>query len=222
MRRQKLRRFLSALARPVLVVGGVLGILFGLPRLYTSLRFSERIHREQAAPDAPVAIVFGAGLLRDGTPTLVLRHRVETAAELYRAGKVKRILLSGDNRFVNYNEPKAMMDYALALGLPESALTLDYAGRRTYDTCLRAREIFDVTNALLVTQRYHLDRALLTCDALGLEVQGVAADRGRYSRRLYVFWWLRELPATSQALWDLYVSPPGDVVLGIPEPIAFR
>ncbi|MEK6573024.1 MAG: ElyC/SanA/YdcF family protein, partial [Chloroflexota bacterium] len=189
-------------------------IIFGLPRLYTNLRYQGSIHWEQVAPTAPVAIVFGAGLLRDGSPTLILRDRVETAAQLYWTGKAKTILLSGDNRFVNYNEPKAMRDYALSLGLPESALVLDYAGRRTYDTCLRAKEIFGVSKALLVTQHYHLDRALLTCDTLGLDVQGVAADRSPYPRRPFVLWWLREIPATTQAFWDLYVSPPTDVVLG--------
>ena len=208
--------------RFVMGAGLIAGIIFGLPRLYTSLRYASRIQSEQNAPSAPVAIVFGAGLQRDGSASVILRDRVETAAQLYWTGKASKLLLSGDNRFENYNEPRAMLEYGLQLGLPESAMTLDYAGRRTYDTCLRAKEIFGVSQALLVTQHYHLDRALLTCDALGLEVQGVAADRNRYSRRAFAIWWLREFPATTQALWDLFVYPPGDVVLGQPEPIAFK
>lgn len=205
----------------VLLVAALLGLsVLLLPRIYTTLRYGRNIHWEQSAPAAPVAIVFGAGLQRDGRASLVLRDRVETAAELYWSGKVERILLSGDNRFVDYNEPGAMREYALSLGLPEDALVLDYAGRRTYDTCLRAREIFGVRRALLVTQHYHLDRALLTCDALGLEVEGVAADRHVY--RALRFWWVRELAATTQAFWDLYVDPPDDIVLGEPEPILFE
>ncbi len=202
---------------------GLLGmVVFGLPRLYTAFHYQPYVYQNADAPTAPIAIVLGAGLQRDGTPTLVLRDRMQTAAELYQSGKVQKLLLSGDNRFVNYNEPQAMFDYGLRLGLPASAMVLDYAGRRTYDTCLRAREIFGVTEALLVTQHYHLDRALLTCETLGLQVQGVEADRSRYQRLAYTVWWLRELPATTQALWDLYVRPPSDVVLGQPEPIAFR
>jgi vancomycin permeability regulator SanA len=203
-------------------VGLIVGLIFGLPRLYTSLRYASRIQSEQNAPTMPVAIVFGAGLRRDGSASVILRDRVETAAQLYWAGKASRLLLSGDNRYENYNEPRAMLEYGLQLGLPESAMVLDYAGRRTYDTCLRAKEIFGVTQALLVTQHYHLDRALLTCDSLGLDVQGVAADRNRYSRRAFAIWWLREFPATTQAAWELFVYPPSDVVLGVPEPIAFK
>jgi SanA protein len=142
-----------------------------------------------------------------------------TAAALYRTGKVQKLLLSGDNRFVDYNEPRSMYEYGQRLGLPASAMTLDYAGRRTYDTCRRAREIFGVREAILITQRYHLDRALLTCDGLGLRVQGVAADLSRYPPVLFASWWVREIPATAQALWDVYVSPPRDVVLGEPVPL---
>ncbi len=214
-----MRRMLTIIFRLALAAGLLSGLLFGLPRLFTTLRYQSRIYSEQTAPAAPVAIVFGAGLQRDGAPTLILRDRVETAAQLYRLGKVQKLLFSGDNRFVDYNEPKAMYEYGLALGLPASAMTLDYAGRRTYDTCLRAKVIFGVTKALVVTQRYHLDRALLTCDSLGLDAAGVAADRHPYPRRPFFFWQLRELPATAQAFWDLFISAPTDVVLGKAEPI---
>jgi vancomycin permeability regulator SanA len=207
----------------ILGLGGVLaGIIFGIPRLYTALHYKPQVYPQQDAPAEPVAIVFGAGLLRDGSPTLVLRDRVATAAQLYQEGKVQMLLLSGDNSEPYYNEPQAMYNYGLQLGVPPSAMVLDYAGRRTYDTCLRAKEIFGVTDALLVTQAYHLDRALLTCDVLGLNVQGVAADLNRYPGRAFASWWLRELPATTQALWDLYIRPPSDVILGQPEPIAIR
>ena len=204
------------------LAGLILFGVFGLPRLYTTIRYRADVYSNPDAPSAPVAIVFGAGLQRDGTPTRILRDRVQTAAQLFWAGRVQKLLLSGDNRFENYNEPQSMFDYGLELGLPESAMVLDYAGRRTYDTCLRAKEIFGVIEALLVTQQYHLDRALLTCEALGLKVQGVAADLNPYPGRAFLFWWLRELPATTQALWDLYILPPSDVVLGKPEPIVFK
>lgn len=126
--------------------------------------------------------------------------------------------MSGDNRFIYYNEPGAMREYALGLGVPDSAIVMDYAGRRTYDTCYRARKIFGLQEAILVTQSYHLHRALYTCNALGLKAIGVASDQGFYSPRSIVYWNLRELPATLTAMLDVHIlhSLP---VLGQPEPI---
>jgi SanA protein len=189
-----------------------------LPRLVTGLYSLPRTYAVTDSPAKPVAIVFGAGLWRDGSPSPVLRHRVQTAADLYFVGKVQKLLMSGDNSTIHHNEPAAMRQYALELGVPDEAIVLDYAGRRTYDTCLRAREIFGVTDVVLVTQSFHLPRAVFTCSMLGVSAVGVDADRATYRRRSLVFWNLRELPATATALWDLYVSPP-PVVLGQPEPI---
>jgi len=207
---------LKILRATLIALAIILGAM-ALPRVYTNATYNSKIFLPKDSPSAPVAIVFGAGLNRNGTATLVLRDRVDTAIQLYRDGKVQKLLFSGDNTSVNYNEPKAMRDYALSRGMNAEAITLDYAGRRTYDTCLRAKEIFGVSKAILVTQNYHLDRALLTCDGLGLNVQGVAADLNPYPQTALRLWWLRELPATAQALWDLYIIPPNDVVLGKPE-----
>jgi SanA protein len=147
-----------------------------------------------------------------------LRDRIATAAELYFAGKVEKILMSGDNRFIDYNEPGAMREYALSLGVPDSAIVLDYAGRRTYDTCYRAKDIFIVKQALLITQSFHLPRAIYTCNQLGLPALGVSADRREYLKRSRVYWNLREIPATLIALWEIHISRPLPV-LGKPEPI---
>ena len=169
-------------------------------------------------PPGRVAIVFGAGLWRDGSPTPVLRDRVAAAAELYFAGKVQKLLLSGDNRFIDYNEPGAMRDYAISLGVPEQDLVLDYAGRRTYDTCYRAKAIFEIDQAILVTQRFHLPRALFLCNALGIPSTGVSADLRQYWRVSYLYWSVREIPATLVAFWETLVTRPLPV-LGDPEPI---
>ncbi len=177
-----------------------------------------RFANPQAVPPRPVALVLGAGLWPDGSPTPVLRDRVATAADLYFAGKVQKLLLSGDNRFVSYNEPAAMARYARSLGVPAEALVLDYAGRRTYDSCYRARVIFGVTAVVVVTQRFHLPRAVYTCRALGLDAVGVAADRRRYRRGPALYWGLREFPATLRALVDVHLTHPLPV-LGEPEPI---
>ena len=193
-------------------------LVFGAPRLITEIYARPRMFSVGSAPAGQVAIVFGAGLRRDGTPTAVLRDRVETAAQLYFAGKVKKLLMSGDNRFIDYNEPGAMHAYAVGLGVPEEDIVLDYAGRRTYDTCYRAREIFKVDEVLLVTQAFHLPRAVYTCGSIGLKAYGVAADLRTYSRRSYGIWTLRELPATLVAILDVNVRHPVPV-LGNPEPI---
>ena len=194
--------------------GSVLGIT-----LLAGMSYARPLtYSTEDVPQARVAIVLGAGLLRDGTPTPVLRDRVATAAELYFSGKVEKLLLSGDNRFLDYNEPGAMRAYALKLGVPQEAIVLDYAGRRTYDTCYRARQIFGIEKAIIVTQDFHLPRALYLCNQLGVSAVGVSANRRVYQRGPYTFWTIREVPATLVAIWEVHISHPVPV-LGDPEPI---
>jgi len=212
------RKIIKVIRRSLwwLFIAGV--VVFGLPNLAARIYSSARTFTLENAPTSRVAIVFGAGLNRNGTPSVVLRDRIDTAIRLYENGQVDKLLMSGDNRFVNYNEPGAMFAYAVEQGIPEEDIVLDYAGRRTYDTCYRAQHIFGVTEAILVTQGYHLPRALVTCNSLGLTATGVSADIRRYRRSLYAFWIIREVPATSVALWEVWVSRPLPV-LGDPEPI---
>jgi SanA protein len=203
----------------LVVVLFILGVLaFLIPRSITSFYAKPRTFNASNAPAKPVAIVFGAGLWRDGSPTPVLRDRVATAAGLYKVGKVQKLLMSGDNSEVNYNEPEAMRLFALDLGIPDEAIVLDYAGRRTYDTCYRARNIFGIKDAVLITQAFHLPRAIYTCNRLGLPAIGVPADQHQYRRQALAFWNLRELPATLVALWEIHYSKPTPI-LGDPEPI---
>ncbi|MBL8080388.1 MAG: YdcF family protein [Anaerolineales bacterium] len=169
-------------------------------------------------PERKVAIVFGAGLLRDGSAGPVLSDRVETAVKLYQAGKVDKLLMSGDNRFVEYNEPEAMRQYALKAGVPDEDIVLDYAGRRTYDTCYRAYEIFKVKSAILVTQPFHMARALYLCNSFGVESVGVEADNRYFLKRSRLIWNTRELFAMMGAAWDVMFAHPLPV-LGEPEPI---
>jgi len=180
-------------------------------RIWVNARTAGRIYTNAGeVPPAPVALVLGAGLWRDGSPTPALYDRVATAVDLYQAGRVKKLLMSGDNRFVNYNEPAAMKKLAIQLGAPAEDIVLDYAGRRTYDSCYRAKEIFGVRQVVVVTQRFHLDRALFLCDALGVESVGVIADRRVYQT---LRWWeLREVLATAGAWWDVNVRHPMPVL----------
>lgn len=197
-------------------IAGAVGLI--LPRIVTSIYSINRIYQTEDAPQKRLAIVFGAGLRRDGTPTAVLRGRVETAADLYFTGKVEKLLMSGDNRFLEYNEPESMRQYALSLGVPDEAIALDYAGRRTYDTCYRAKEIFAVDDVLLVTQKFHLPRALFLCNALGVQAAGVEANTRRFWSVSLLIWNLRELFATAGAFLDVYLIAP-QPVLGEPNPL---
>lgn len=198
---------------------GLLGLLsLFLPRIITSLYAISRTSTVEDVSGEGVVIVFGAGLRRDGTPTAVLRDRVEKAAQLYFSGKVEKLLMSGDNPTESYNEPGAMRQYAIRLGVPDEAIVLDYAGRRTYDTCYRARNIFGLDSAILVTQKFHMARALFTCNALGLNAIGVEADNVYFLKRSRLFWNVREQFATVTAFWDVYFRKP-QPVLGDPEPI---
>jgi SanA protein len=204
----------------------ILTITAALASLALMLGLRERVERRYAAqiyentgavPPRLVALVLGAGLWPDGSLTPVLADRVATAADLYQEGKVRKLLCSGDNRRVDYNEPAAMKAYALRLGVPEEDIVLDYAGRRTYDSCYRARAIFGVEGAVVVTQRFHTARSLYTCDALGLDVVAVTANRRVYAAR-QVVWKTREYLALVLAWWDVNVRHPKPV-LGEPEPI---
>ena len=182
--------------------------------LYTKPAFTEISKVEPAQ----VVLVPGAGLNRDGTPSLVLQDRLDAAIELYWEGKVQKILLSGDNSPVDYNEPASMSQYVIQSGVPAIDVVPDYAGRRTYDSCLRAKQIFGVENLILVTQAYHLSRAIFLCQQLGLQVEGVAVRQSQYNFARYLSWNIREIFASLAALWDVYIHPP-QVILGTPEPI---
>ena len=201
------------------IVGGLslTAIALLAPRAYTALRYQPHIVTVKDAPHEHVAIVFGAGLWRDGRPTAVLYDRVATAVDLYKAGKADKLLLSGDGSPYR-NEPAAMAKLARHLGVPDDALALDYTGHSTYDTCYRAKAVYSLTRALFVTQNFHLPRALFICDALGLETVGVSADRRAYLRRSSALWNFREIFATANAWWDVNIAKPVPE-LGEPLPI---
>lgn len=201
-----------------LILLGLSLVILLAARLTTGLAARGQIYSAETVPAGRVAIVFGAGLSRSGFPTAVLQDRVAMAARLYFAGKVEKLLLSGDNRSIYHDEPGAMRQYALLLGVPEDALVLDNAGLRTYDTCYRARAIFGLTGAILVTQNFHLPRALYECNALGVASVGVAADLRTYRLSSVLYWNIRELFASAAALWDVHIGHPVPV-LGDPEPI---
>jgi SanA protein len=170
-------------------------------------RYANQIFLPDSAPSRWLAIVFGAGLRRDGKPSSVLADRVIVAAKLYHEGKISKILMSGSAQNQRYNEPSAMRELAIELGVDPEDILIDQEGSRTYETCRRAQTVYNVNSALLVSQRFHLPRALGICEALGMNAVGVSADLRSYGPLAIPFWQLREIPATLIALWDAYLAP---------------
>jgi vancomycin permeability regulator SanA len=150
-----------------------------LASLYVRWRYAGRMVGPQQAPRAKVALVFGAGLAAKQAPSPVLAARLDVGIGLYREGKVSKLLLSGDNSERHHDETKSMRRYALERGVPPAALLTDFAGLSTYDTCFRAKRVFGVDDALLVTQAFHLPRALFIANSLGIDAYGVPADAKR-------------------------------------------
>ncbi|MEU7848885.1 ElyC/SanA/YdcF family protein [Micromonospora parva] len=161
------------------------------------------LYGEAEVPDAPVALVLGTKVDADGTPSPVLAARLEIARRLFDAGKVRAILVSGDNMNADYNEPAAMRSWLVERGVPAQKVVPDYAGFDTYDSCARAERIFGVRRATVVTQSFHLPRAVALCRRLGIDANGVGDDS---AKRYAQTWWFsssRENGACLKAALDL-------------------
>jgi vancomycin permeability regulator SanA len=148
-----------------------------------------------------VALVLGAGIRADGSPTPVLQARVMTAVELYERGVVRKLVMSGDNSRSTYDEVSAMKASAINAGVPADDVLLDYAGFRTLDSCVRIRKVFGQQRVVLVTQQFHIARARFLCADAGVVATAAAAPdpRGRTFKRQSA---VRETLARAQALMD--------------------
>lgn len=167
----------------------------------------------QALPPAPfpVAIILGASVIGEDTPSDALRDRLLVGLELYRRGTVEKLLVTGDDGGNRSNEVVVMKNFLLNQGVPEEAILVDPRGYRTYESCKRAISVFHVTRAIVITQRFHLARALYLCNQLGVESVGVTADLQLYRR--IVFFWVRDLTASAKAWWDIHIAPPDPPVV---------
>ncbi len=185
-----------------------IALLVAIPLVWRGMikaHYRPAIYARAESPARPVAIVFGAAVY-NGRLSPVLRDRVDTAIALYRDGQVDRIIMSGGQLAAHRDEPGAMKAYAVEQGVDPAAVITDHGGQRTYDTCYRARYVYDVRDAILVTQAFHLPRALLTCDGLGVNAVGVVADQQPYrDARWYE---MRETVATMVAAWDVFRRQP--------------
>jgi SanA protein len=151
---------------------------------------------------AEVVIILGAGVYQSGELTPILKDRVDTAIVIYRNGLVEKILVSGDNASKDYNEVVPVWEYLIAAGIPESDIFLDYAGFDTYDTMYRARDVFEVDSAIVVTQDFHLPRAVFLAQELNIEIQGLSPVRDKSG----TFNSFREVLARVKAALDVIVK----------------
>ena len=155
------------------------------------------------APTADVALVLGAGLAPDGSPSPYLRRRLDAAVDLYRRGLVGTVLASGDAvSSPGYDGPAAMREWLLGRGVPPEAVVTDGEGVDTTTSCRRAVEVYGATSAVVLTQDYHLRRALFSCRAAGLDAVGVGVSAASARPAQWVWWHVRELPASLKAAWD--------------------
>jgi len=178
-------------------------ILIGL-RIAVTIRYEPRILSDPFSFNCHFALVFGAGLHRDGSPTNVLRDRVECAASLIANNTVESLILSGGGNEI-MNETQVMQVLALNDGINPGKLVIDPLGSRTITSLIHAKQNYGLKKLLLVTQKFHLYRALLLADALGIEALGIPADLHHYRLISRLWWSLREIPATSLALFEMFL-----------------
>lgn len=156
--------------------------------------------------DADAVVVLGASVKPDGTPSDILKDRLETAAALYHAGAADAVIVSGDNRTSHYNESAAMKRYCVELGIPASDVYEDHAGYSTYESMYRARYVFDCERVIVTTQAYHLYRAVYAAQGLGMQAKGVASDQGLYdNQRQYS---IREALARTKDFFQVLFEAP--------------
>lgn len=195
--RRMLRGALTVAALLLLIVTGC--------NLWVILQTRDRLYSDiEQLPPHSVALVLGtSSRTSEGRPNLYFIHRIEAAAALYHAGKIKHIIASGDNHAYSYNEPIAMRRALIAAGVPAEAITLDYAGFRTLDSIVRSKEIFSQEEIVVVSQRFHNERALFIGDYHGIRAIGFNARDVPATLRIRTR--LREYLARFKAVLDLYV-----------------
>ncbi len=181
---------------------------------------SPRVYRDiKALPTEPVAIVLGAKVYPNGRLSAVLCGRVDAAVDLYKAGKVRKLLMTGDNSSLSYDEVTPMKEYAMAKGVPEIAIVRDYAGFRTFDSCYRAKHVFDIDRAVMVTQDFHIARAVYLARRCGIDAVGFVAPNNMSARELCTMEG-RELPAALMAVADTHIPGKRSHFVGEVEPIS--
>ena len=183
MKQINFRKILRPLFFAALILGITGGILLGAVNLHMVRSAADRIvTAEKAAETAPDCIlVLGAGVREDGTPSHMLEDRLLTGISLYEAGVSEKLLMSGDHGRPEYDEVNCMKDFAVEKGVPTEDVFMDHAGFSTWDSLYRVRDVFGAERIVIVSQGYHLYRALYAAEALGLDAVGVPADLRTYA-----------------------------------------
>lgn len=182
MRQEPKKMVITAFRFLILIVILGLCLLFGID-FYVRSSTKDRIISPEdvsSVSDADCILVLGAGIRTDGSPSPMLQDRLNTGIELYQNGAAPKLLMSGDHGRKKYNEVQTMKDIALDQGVPSEDVFMDHAGFSTYDSLYRARDVFQARKVIIVTQKYHLYRALYIARSLGLDAWGVSADTRRY------------------------------------------
>ncbi|MEU3856257.1 ElyC/SanA/YdcF family protein [Streptomyces sp. NPDC028722] len=204
IRRPRLPRTRTGQRRLVqAVMAGCVLALLPVTWLYVST--ADRLRTTADVPHTEVAMVFGAGLWKHGEPSPYLAHRLDAAARLYRAGRIEVVLVTGDNSRKDYDEPDAMRTYLTRHGVPDARVVGDYAGFDTWDSCVRARKIFGVDRAVLISQGFHIRRAVALCEAAGVASYGVGVD-AKHDATWY-YGGTREVFAAGKAALDAVFRP---------------
>ena len=168
----------------VLVGLAVLGVatVFGLSAMVKSTTKNQILSVEEAAAlqDVDCILVLGCGVHDDGSPSDMLHDRLRRSVELYEAGAAPKLLMSGDHGRQGYDEVDAMKTFAVDAGIPSENVFMDHAGFSTYESMVRAKEIFQAKKIIIVTQEYHLYRAIYIAQQLGMEAYGVSSNYRRY------------------------------------------
>ncbi|MEU7867680.1 ElyC/SanA/YdcF family protein [Dactylosporangium sp. NPDC049140] len=210
------RAYLRRVVRLGFAAAIVVGVLTAESSMWLRTAADGHIFTVADVPAAPVAMVLGAQVYDDGTPSPFLEARLELARQLYAAGKVKAILVSGDHMDWGYDEPGNMWLWLNAHGVPAGRIIEDHAGFDTYDSCARAKRVFGVDKMIIVTQAFHLERAVTLCRHLGVDATGVGDTTMARFRAPWLQASAREYGAADKAAWDV-LSGRDPVFLGRPE-----
>ncbi len=184
MKTTKTRRILLICLISVLSLGILCaGVVFGIDAYVVHSTSDQVLSPEEAAllDDVDCILVLGCGVKDDGTPSAMLEDRLRRSVELFHAGAAPKLLMSGDHGRVTYNEVWTMKQYAMNNGIASADIFMDHAGFSTYESIYRARDIFQAKKIIIVSQEYHLYRALYIANALGVEAYGVSANYRDYS-----------------------------------------
>ncbi len=199
------RRRLTA-KRGIALVGALAVVILTMPIVVVQVVGALNVHEVDDVPDRSVALVLGAGLRPGGKPSVYLTRRLDMARQLYEDGKVQAILVSGDNKFKEHDEPTAMFEWLVEAGVPAEHVVRDHAGFDTHDSCVRAHDVFGVRDAIVVTQDYHLPRAVFSCNAAGVDAVGVGVSSKSVARSTAVKYRVREAGASAKAAWDALIK----------------